>query len=96
LVSLPILILPTSPHPSSSGAGKIGQRLTDVPSGFSLTLIKQTKIYPRHSRPLYLREKSHHHSLETWLDVPQSRSGRCRENTNLCLCWDSNRDFPIV
>jgi hypothetical protein len=33
---LPILIPPTAPHSSSSGAGTIGQLVADVPSGLSL------------------------------------------------------------
>jgi hypothetical protein len=34
---LPILIPPTAPHSSSSGAGTIGQIVADVPNGPSLT-----------------------------------------------------------
>jgi hypothetical protein len=34
---LPILIIPTAPHPPSSGAGTIGQIVADVPSGLGLT-----------------------------------------------------------
>jgi hypothetical protein len=38
---LPILIAPTAPH-SSSGAGKIGQLVADVPSGFNLAPPQET------------------------------------------------------
>jgi hypothetical protein len=40
---LPILIPPAVPHSSSSGAGKIGQLMADVPSGLSLIPPQETK-----------------------------------------------------
>jgi hypothetical protein len=42
---LPILIPPTAPH-SSSGAGKIGQVVADVPSGLSFTPPQEETISP--------------------------------------------------
>jgi hypothetical protein len=39
---LPILIPPTAPHTSSSGAGTIGQLVADVPSGLRLTPPQET------------------------------------------------------
>jgi hypothetical protein len=49
---LPILITPTTPHSSpSSGAGAIGQSAADVPSGLSLTPLKETiKKYTNQDR----------------------------------------------
>jgi hypothetical protein len=37
-----ILIPPTAPHSSSSGAGKTDQTVADVPSGLSLTPPQET------------------------------------------------------
>jgi hypothetical protein len=46
-------------------------------------------------RPLLQRGRNSHYPLDRKLDGTPKQFGNCRNENNLCSCWESNPDIPV-